>query len=83
MTAKNEALGEPTLIPFRGREYALPAVDDWPTAAFVAFEEGKVALTIRALFPEQWDEILAAAPRVRDLMEFTDAIAEALNAPNS
>jgi hypothetical protein len=79
---KSEATGEPTVVEFRGKEYAVPAAEDWPVAALEAFEDGKVAATIRALFPDQWAALKKDAPRVRDLGEFANLIAEAIGAGN-
>jgi hypothetical protein len=79
---KNEALGEPTPVEFRGKTYMLPLAEDWPVAALEAFEDGKVAATIRGLFPDRWNEIKQDAPRVKDLAEFASAIAEAIGAGN-
>jgi len=66
-----EALNEAVSFSFKGETYTIPAANEWPYEALVAFEEGKIASLIGQLLgEEQHATFRATKPRLGDVNEF-------------
>ncbi|MBD0689655.1 hypothetical protein [Streptomyces sp. CBMA123] len=76
--AQDEALEQETNFDFRGTEYTIPAPLDMPVEVMeLAGSDDTVAMLKALLGEDQWAVFLSEKPKMRDLLEFAEAISEA------
>lgn len=67
-------------VKFKGVVITVPTGDNIPTAAALAFDEGKGLKFLELLIgPDQWRQVLNVAPTVGDLKEFGDTLYAAMD----
>lgn len=83
MVQKNKAVStedESVEVKYKGVVISVPTGNSIPTAAALAFDEGKGLKFLELLVgPEQWRQVLTVAPTVGDLKEFGDVLYEAMD----
>lgn len=72
-----------TDVTFDGATYSIPEAEEWTVETLLAYEDGKVGSTVRALLgPVQWATFTEKPRTVRDLKDLFEVIGEALDAGN-
>lgn len=70
-------------IEFEGANYTIPAADEWPVDALIAYEDGKIATLLRELLgTEQWGRFTKTPRKVSDLTALFKEIEKGLDAGN-
>ena len=70
-------------LTFDGADYTVPAAEEWPVSALIAYEEGKIATLLRELLgADQWATFNRKTRKVSDLTALFSEIEKGLNSGN-